>query len=107
MIALSTFLKFPDVGGAVLGDLTGVYLDAVREPDGEAIAAVMGFVASALIQAGEHLGLGRLKRVAVGGEKRASLLVLDGPHVVAIQVHPPRSLGAVEKQVELSIPGQG
>jgi predicted regulator of Ras-like GTPase activity (Roadblock/LC7/MglB family) len=107
MSALSTIAQLPAVRGAVLGDLTGVFLDAVREPDGETIAAVMGFVASALVQAGDLLGLGTLRRIAVSGETRASLVVLDGKHVLSAQVEPPRSLTAVEKHVETSIPGQG
>jgi predicted regulator of Ras-like GTPase activity (Roadblock/LC7/MglB family) len=107
MAALTTIAKLPEVRGAVLGDLTGVFLDAVREPDGETIAAVMGFVASAFIQAGELLGLGSLRRVAVSGPTRASLLVLDGQQVLSAQVDPPRSLSVVEKHVETSIPGQG
>jgi predicted regulator of Ras-like GTPase activity (Roadblock/LC7/MglB family) len=107
MTALRAIAEFPEVRGAVLGDLTGVFLDAVGEQDGETIAAVMGFVASALVKAGEVLGLGALRRVAVSGATRASLVVLDGQQVLAVQVEPPRSLAAVERQVETSIPGQG
>jgi len=107
MSALSTISKLPEVRGAVLGELGGAFLEAVREPEGEAIAAVTGFVASALAEAGDLLGLGRLRRIAVGGETRASLLVLDGEHVLAARVEPPGSLAAVEKHVENSIAGQG
>jgi predicted regulator of Ras-like GTPase activity (Roadblock/LC7/MglB family) len=107
MTAWRTIAKLPDVRGAVLGDLTGVFLDAVREPDGETIAAVMGFVASALVQAGELLGLGPLRRVAISGPTRASLVMVEGREVLSAQVEPPRSLSAVEKNVENSISGQG
>jgi predicted regulator of Ras-like GTPase activity (Roadblock/LC7/MglB family) len=107
MSALAIIAKVPEVRAAVLGDLGGLFLDTVREPDGETIAAVMGFVASALVQAGDQLGLGTLRRVAVAGEKRAALLVVDGQHVIAAQIDPPKSLAAVEKVVENSIPGQG
>ncbi|HTT70326.1 MAG TPA: hypothetical protein VMG32_03810 [Anaeromyxobacteraceae bacterium] len=107
MSALSTIVKLPEVRGAVLGDLTGVFLDAVREKDGESIAAVMGFVASALVQAGEQLGLGTLRRAALCGDARAALLVLDKKHVLTLKVEPAKALPGVEKHVETSIPGQG
>jgi predicted regulator of Ras-like GTPase activity (Roadblock/LC7/MglB family) len=107
MSALSTIVKLPEVKGAVLGDFSGVFLDAVREQDGESIAAVMGFVANSLVQAGEQLGLGTLRRAAVSGELRASLLVVDKRHVLTLKIDPPKALPAVEKQVETSIPGQG
>ncbi|MFL5261567.1 MAG: roadblock/LC7 domain-containing protein [Anaeromyxobacteraceae bacterium] len=107
MSSLSFVSKLPDVRGAVLGDLAGVFLDAVREPDGETIAAVTGFLATAMAQSGDLLGLGALRRIAVSSAKRASLVVVEGPHVLAAQVEPPRSLGAVEKQIETSIAGQG
>jgi predicted regulator of Ras-like GTPase activity (Roadblock/LC7/MglB family) len=106
MSSLTTIAKLPEVRGAVLGDLSGLFLDAVGEPDGETVAAVMGFVASAVIQAGDLLGLGTLKRIAVSGQTSASLVVLDGKHVLAAQVEPPKSLTAVEKFVEASFQGQ-
>jgi hypothetical protein len=64
-------------------------------------------VASTLTQAGEQLGLGTLRRAALLGEVRASLLVLDKKHVLTLKIEPPKALPAVEKQVETSIPGQG
>jgi serine/threonine protein kinase len=105
--SLSVLANLPDVRGAVLGDLAGVLLDAVREPDGETVAAVTGFLATAMAQTGELLGLGALRRIAVSGEARASLVVVEGAHVLAAHVAPPRSLAAVEKQVETSIAGRG
>jgi len=107
MSAFSTIAGLPEVRSAVLGDLGGAFLDAVREPDGETVAAVTGYLASLLVQAGEQLGLGSLRRLSVSGEKRALLVVVDGRHLVAAQVDPPRALAAVEKLVETSFPGQG
>ena len=46
--------------------------------DGETIAAVMGFVSSALARAGEELGLGALRRIAIVGEASARLVVVSG-----------------------------
>jgi predicted regulator of Ras-like GTPase activity (Roadblock/LC7/MglB family) len=106
MSALSGIAKLPEVRGAVLGDLTGVLVDAIREADGESIAAVMGFVASALIQAGELLGLGALRRVAISAPIQASLMVVDGQSLLGARVEPSRSLTAVEKYVETAYPGQ-
>jgi predicted regulator of Ras-like GTPase activity (Roadblock/LC7/MglB family) len=106
MSALSGIAKLPEVRGAVLGDLTGVFVDAIREADGESIAAVMGFVASAIIQAGELLGLGGLRRIAISGPIQASLVVVDGQRLLAARVEPSRSLTTVEKYVDAAYPGQ-
>jgi predicted regulator of Ras-like GTPase activity (Roadblock/LC7/MglB family) len=105
--ALSMVAKVPEVRTAVLGELSGVLLDSVREPDGESVAAVTAFVASALAQAGDQLGLGGLRRIAGSGVERAFLVVLDGQQAVFAQIEPARALAAVEKLVETSIPGQG
>jgi hypothetical protein len=100
MSDLTMIANVPDVKSAVLGDLSGGFLDAVREQDGETIAAVMGFVASALQSAGEQLGLGALHRVAVGGEASASLVLVHGDAVVTARVEPGKSLANVEKQLD-------
>lgn len=107
MSALSLIAKVPEVRSAVLGDLAGALLDAVREPDGETVAAVIGFATSALAQAGEQLGLGALRRFSAGGERHAFMVVVDGSSVVAASIEPAKSLAAVEKFVETSVPGQG
>lgn len=100
MAALEVFAKFQGVRGVVLGDLDGAFMDAVREADGESIAAEMGFVASAMLEAGEALGLGTLGTVALFGPARASLLVVRGRSVVTVRVEPPKALPLVEKSVE-------
>lgn len=97
---LATIAKVPDVRSAVLGDLGGGFHDAVREQDGEAIAAVMGFVSSALAHAGEQLGLGAIRRIAVAGEARACLVLVQGPAVLTAWIEPGKSLAAVEKHLE-------
>jgi predicted regulator of Ras-like GTPase activity (Roadblock/LC7/MglB family) len=107
MTALTTIAKLPEVRSAVLGDLGGAFLDAVRETDGETVAAVTGYLASLLVQAGEQLGLGSLRRLSVSGERRALLVIVDGKDLVTVQIDPPRALAAVEKAIETSLPGQG
>lgn len=106
MAVLETISRFQGVKGAVLGDLDGAYLDAVREPAGESIAAEMGFLSASLLEAGESLGLGPLGTVALAGPTRASLVVVRGRTVITIRVEPPKALPLVEKSVETSL-GEG
>lgn len=90
----------PDVAGAVLGELSGAHLESVREPDGEAVAAVAGVVASTLVGLGEDLGLGALRRVTVTAPSRARVLLLRARTVLSCAVEPGRSLPAVERALE-------
>lgn len=107
MSALTALAALPEVRSAVLGDQGGTLLDAVREPDAEAVAALTGYLATLLGQSGEQLGLGHLRRLAVAGQARALLVVADGRQLLTALVDPPKALGAVEKAVATSIPGQG
>lgn len=103
---LHAIAKLPDVRSAVRGDLAGAFLDAVREQDGETIAAVMGFVSSALVEAGDRLGLGPLRRIAVGGEARGCVILVEGQQVIAAAVEPGRAVAAVEKVLENAVDGK-
>ncbi len=103
---LAAIAKLQDVKSAVFGDLAGGFLDGVRQEDGETVAAVMGFVASALAEAGEQLGLGGLRRVSVTGEARATVVVVQGEAVIAASVEPARSLAAVEKALDTPVHGK-
>jgi predicted regulator of Ras-like GTPase activity (Roadblock/LC7/MglB family) len=106
MSDLAQIASLPDVKSAVLGDLAGGFHDAVRESDGETVAAVMGFVSSAMAQAGEELGLGALRRVAVASEARACIVVVRGDQVITACVEPGKSLPAVEKVLDISVHGK-
>jgi hypothetical protein len=106
MSDLARIARLPDVKSAVLGDLAGGFHDAVREPDGETIAAVMGFVSSALARAGDQLGLGPLRRIAVASEARACLAVVRGDLVVTACVEPAKSLAQLEKVLDASPDGK-
>jgi hypothetical protein len=100
MSDLATLADLPDVRSVVLGDLAGSFLDAVREPDGEAIAAVMGFVASALAEAGEELGLGPLRRITAAGDARGCVVAVQGSQVVTARVEPGKAVAAVERVLD-------
>ncbi len=106
MAVLETISRFQGVKGAVLGDLDGAFLDAVREPAGEAVAAEMGFLSASMVEAGDALGLGALATLALAGPTRASLVVLRGRSVITIRVEPPKALPLVEKSVETQL-GEG
>jgi predicted regulator of Ras-like GTPase activity (Roadblock/LC7/MglB family) len=100
MTELETVARLPGVSAAVLGDLEGTFLDAVGTSDGESIAAEMGFVAIALLEVGELLGLGPLTRFSLSGRSSACLLLRRRRSVLTAQVAPPQTLGAVERAVE-------
>jgi hypothetical protein len=99
---LQQFASLPGVRSAVLGDLGGTFVDAVREPDGETVAAVTGFLSTTLVGAGEQLGLGALRRVTLAGAARAWVVVVEDGSVLAASVEPPGAVAAVEKSLETS-----
>jgi predicted regulator of Ras-like GTPase activity (Roadblock/LC7/MglB family) len=97
---LAQIARIPNVASAVLGDASGVFHDAVREPDGEAVAAVTGFIASSVADAGEQLGLGALSRISVAGATRACVVLVRGASVLTIGVEPPGTLPTVERALD-------
>ena len=102
MTDLARIAKIPNVASAVLGDVAGSFHDAIREPDGESVAAVTGFISTRLQDAGEQLGLGALARVAMAGGTRAVVIALEAGLAVTIDVAPPASLPAVERALDNS-----
>ncbi len=106
MSDLTVIAKLPDVKSAVLGDLAGGFHDALREQDGETVAAVMGFVSSAMVNAGDQLGLGALRRISIASEPRACLVLVSGNTVITACVEPGKSLPAVEKILDTSFHGK-
>ncbi len=106
MSDLTLIAGVPGVKSAVLGDLAGVFFDAVEEQDGEAVAAVMGFLASIMSQVGTELGLGTVGRISLAGDAVAHLVLVDGASVLAARVEGSSALGAVEKAVDGAMQGR-
>ncbi len=106
MSDLTVIAKLPDVKSAVLGDLAGGFHDALREQDGETVAAVMGFVSSAMVNAGDQLGLGALRRISIASEARACLVLVNGTTVITASVEPGKSLPVIEKILDTSVHGK-
>jgi hypothetical protein len=104
MSDLAVIANLPGVASAVLGDLAGGFHDAVEEPDGETVAAVMGFLSTSVIQGGEQLGLGALRRLSVAGATRAHVVVVDGSSVLTACVAP-LALAAVEATLDRALQG--
>jgi hypothetical protein len=100
MTDLETVASLSGVGAAVLGDLEGTFLGALRTSDGETIAAEMGFVGSTLLGVGELLGLGGLATFSLSGRTAACLLVVRRRAIITALIAPPQSLGPVERSVE-------
>jgi predicted regulator of Ras-like GTPase activity (Roadblock/LC7/MglB family) len=103
MADLASVARIPNVAGAVLGDAGGAFYDAIREQDGESVASVAAFVTTSLGQAGEELGLGALRRVAMAGEKRGLLVAAAGGVLVIARVEPATALAAVERAFDASL----
>ncbi len=103
MADLASVARIPNVASAVLGAPDGGFLDAIREADGEAVASVAAFVATSLAQAGDELGLGTLRRVAVAGERRALVIAAADGALVTARVEPGSALAAVEKSLDASV----
>jgi predicted regulator of Ras-like GTPase activity (Roadblock/LC7/MglB family) len=97
---LEQVASLPGVRSAVLGDLGGALVNAVRDTDGETVAAVTGFLSTTLVHVGEQLGLGTLRRATIASPSRAWVVVVQGGTVIAACVEPPGALAAVEKGLE-------
>jgi predicted regulator of Ras-like GTPase activity (Roadblock/LC7/MglB family) len=103
MADLASVARIPNVASAVLGDAAGGFHDAIREQDGESVASVSAFVTTSLAVAGEELGLGALRRVAVAGGKGALLVSAAGGALVTARVEPAAALAAVERALDASL----
>lgn len=97
---LAQIARIPNVAGVVAGDLTGVFHDAIREADGEAVAAVTGFIATSLGEAAEQLGLGGLLRASIQGATRGCVIAVRGGAAVTIGVAPPAAVAGVERALD-------
>ena len=100
MSELRRIAELPEVRGAILSDPSGGLLDAVREPEAESAAAVAGFLASTLAEAGEELGLGALRLVKFGGRNQACLLMARDGLLTMAFVEPAAAVATVERAFE-------
>jgi predicted regulator of Ras-like GTPase activity (Roadblock/LC7/MglB family) len=107
MIDLALISSLPEVRSVVHGQLGGALLESIREPDAEGVAAVTGFLASALAEGGEQLGLGTLRRVSLAGERAATLLVVERDDVVSARIEPGHALSGVERVIDAASAEQG
>ena len=97
---LALITSIPEVRSGVLSDPTGALLDSFNEPDGESVAAVIGFLANTMGQAGEQLGLGQLERISCSSEQQACVLVVEPTSIACAFVESPRALPAVERTLD-------
>ena len=103
MIDLNQLTRLPQIKSAVLSDAAGGLRDASGDIDGEAVAAVTGYLTGALADAGERLGLGSLHSISCSGRDRASLVLVKGDVVLTTVVEPAAALSAVEKTVDTGV----
>lgn len=107
MVDLGRVARIPNVASAVLGDMAGGFYDAIREADGETVAAVAGFISTSLVQVGEQLGLGPLGRVSLTGPTRAFVIVAEAGSTITLGLDSPASLPAVERALDSSFGSRG
>ncbi len=105
MLDLKLIANRPEVKRAVLSDPAGGLLDADREPDGETVAAVTGFLTSTMTQAGDQLGLGALRTISFAGGAKACLVAVQSDSMLTAFVEPPTSIPALEKVLDSSLQG--
>lgn len=98
--------QLPEVKSVVLSDRAGVLLEAVREDEAEGVAAVAGFLVATLVEAGDELGLGVLRRVAFRSAGRAAVVEVLGEQLATARVEPPAALAAVERSLDNLAGGQ-
>ena len=108
MTLLTSIAALHGVKSAVLGSARGALLEAAGDGDGdaEAGAAISGFVWTALAEAGEQLGLGRLDRLTAAGTTRASVAVAQPDDTVLTVLAEP-ALAGLEKAVEAALSRNG
>lgn len=102
---LSAIASLPEVKSAVVCDHAGVLLQVEREPDGEAVAAVVGFLTATLGEMGDELGLGPLHRLAVGGPSRGLLVLAMRDEILSAVIEPSSAFPAVEHAVDVLLKG--
>jgi predicted regulator of Ras-like GTPase activity (Roadblock/LC7/MglB family) len=103
MADLQFLSKLPEVRSAVLSDPSGGLVEAIRETDGESVAAVMSFLVSTLSQAGDELGLGPLNRLSVAGPTQASLVVVLADGILSAVIQPPGAFPTVERALDAAL----
>jgi hypothetical protein len=104
-VDLAAIAELSGVRSVVLADPSGTFLGAIREADGEAVAAVVGFLTCSLGQLGDELGLGPLLRMSVAGEARASLVVALPERTLSAAIEPAAAFPAVERAIEVMLQG--
>jgi hypothetical protein len=105
MTDIATIARFPEVKKIVRTDRQGTLIDSLREPEPEGVAAVAGFVVGALVQAGDQLGLGALRRVVATGPRYADLAAVSERTIILLRIEPASAVVAAEKA--LDAPSQG
>lgn len=105
MVDLSRFADVPEVKSLVVGDPGGLFLDGFDEPDGESVAAIMGFMSTAIRQVGDQLGLGGLRRVFLVSQSESCVITVQADSVITAYVDPSKSMAAIEKKLDTVIQG--
>ena len=91
--------KFPEVLGVALSDASGALIDSVGQMDGEIAGAIHSYIARALAQAGEALGLGAFERATMAAPSCTCLIVVHEGEVLGVNINPNKPANVVEKKI--------
>ncbi len=97
---LTAMAALAEVRSAVAADHSGGLLETLRTAEGEGMAAVTAVLASALVEVGEALGLGALRRIACASAARTCLVDLRRTAVITLFVEPPGATSKIEKTLD-------
>jgi len=70
-----SLLELPEVKSFIIGNTEGSLLRTENEPDGESIAAVMGFMWNTITEPGEMLGLGAPRYLSFQSSSQAYMVI--------------------------------
>lgn len=87
----------------MLGSLSGAVYEVVNEPDGEAIAALVGFTSTLLGDAGTTMGLGELRRFHISGPEASRLVTIVQSKALSLSLVPNKSAAAVAKRLDADL----
>ena len=95
----SLIAKIPEVLGAALSDSSGSLIESVGDMDGEVAGAIHAYIARALIQAGQLLGLGAFEQGTMAAPAGACLIFVYESSVLGVNVNPHKPVNVVEKKI--------
>ncbi len=106
MAIVSLLKTIREVEAIVVGDMSGGVLELSGDWDAEGAAALSAYAATALWQAGDCLGLGRLQRFTGQWQNSCCIVTMCGGNAVTTIHSTNANLGAIEKKIDSALASQ-